>query len=90
MAEKKHSFFYCFYHIRQGKHLNYHHVLVPAEMVFDEELLTRLEGDGYVYYLMAKVPVLMTETETKTIINRPLIMDGESLWKRLKKNRSLK
>jgi hypothetical protein len=90
MTEKKSSFIYCFYHIRQGKHLNYHHVLIPVECVSDENLLQRLEGDGYVYYLMSIVPILLTESEQKSPINRPLIMDGESLWKRMKKNRSLK
>lgn len=90
MSEQKRSFYYCFYHIRQGGHVNYHHVLIPAELVSEEAKLKRLEGDGYVYYLMSLVPILLNESETRSIINRPLIMDGESLWKRLKKsNRSL-
>lgn len=90
MSERKSSFYYCFYHVRQNKHLNYHHVLIPAEHVEDEVQLKKLEGDGYIYYLMSLVPVLLTESEMRTPINRPLIMDGESLWKRLKKsNRSL-
>lgn len=85
-AEKKGIYLFCFYHIRQGKHLNYHHVLIPAEMVMEEKALERLDGDGYVYYLMSCVPVLLTASEIRSDIIKPLIMDGESLWKRLKKN----
>lgn len=85
-AERKAIYLFCFYHIRQGKHLNYHHVLIPADFVEDEEALKKLDGEGYVYYLISCVPVLLTESEAKSQIAKPLIMDGESLWKRLKKN----
>lgn len=85
-AEKKGIYLFCFYHIRQGKHLNYHHVLILSEMVHEEDALKRLDGDGYVYYLMSCVPVLLTASDIKNEILRPLIMDGESLWKRMKKN----
>lgn len=86
MAEKKKLFLFCFYQIRQNGHLNFHHVLIPLELIEDDRALRRLDGDGYVYYLMSQVPVLLTSSEMKSEINRPLIMDGESLWKRLKKN----
>jgi hypothetical protein len=87
MTETKYSFLFCFYNIRQGKHVNYHHVLIPAELITNEEYLKRLEGDGYEYLLFSQVPILLTETERRSDINKPLIMDGESLWKRIKKNR---
>jgi hypothetical protein len=86
-TETKYSFLYCFYNVRQKKHVNYHHVLIPAELITNEEYLKRLEGDGYEYLLFSQVPILLTETERRSDINKPLIMDGESLWKRLKKNR---
>jgi len=86
-SEKRDLFFYCFYRIQQGKHLNYHHVLIPAELITNEEYLKRLEGDGYIYYLTSQVSVLLNQSERRSDINKPLIMDGESLWKRLKKNR---
>jgi hypothetical protein len=85
MGESKEIFLLCFYHIRQGGHVNYHHVVIPSRLVTDEEVLKRLEGDGYTYYLMSSVPVLLTLSEQKNDIIKSLIMDGESLWKRLKK-----
>jgi hypothetical protein len=86
---RKRTFLYCFYQIRQNKHVNFHHVLIPLDLITNEEYLKNLKGDGYEYFLMSQVPILLSESEYRSEINRPLIMDGESLWKRMKRNRSL-
>ena len=63
--------------------MHYHHVIIPAE---DESLIVDLETDQYTYFLKSIRPLDLSEKDKELLIIRGLIMDGESLFKRIKKS----
>lgn len=76
------KYFFCFYHIYQGEHINYHHVIIETD---DLEEVQTLEAPGYQYILMSSSEIFLTERDMKMDLIKSLMMDGESLLKRLKK-----
>jgi hypothetical protein len=76
-------YYYCFYHIFSVKHTNYHHVIMRLTEEELEQVKT-LDADSYQYCLISAQPVFLDEEDAAELINRGLIMDGESLLKRFK------
>lgn len=75
-------FYLCFYHVYFGHHVNYHHVLISES---EEEHITDLNAGEYLYNLRSRVPMKLTSEELGNAVIKGLVMDGESLTKRLKK-----
>lgn len=80
---KTESFYYCFYHVYTVKHVNYHHVILKLKP--DEvELVNTLDCDTYQYRLISIQQLFLDEKALAGEIIRGLVMDGESLLKRIK------
>ena len=71
----------CFYHLYIGQHVNYHHVI----MLCTPKELVNLEYNDYMYLLKSSKAVYLTPEQEGDEITHKLIMDGESLLKRIKK-----
>lgn len=79
------NYYFCFFHIHSLKHVNYHHVIIKADS--DKEI-TGICSDTYQYELISTKEIgPFSEDDLKNEVYRRLIMDGESLLKRIKKNR---
>lgn len=76
------SYYYCFYHVyAHSKHVNFHHVLMK---VFSDENIKELRGPDYSYFLFSATPVWLSEDDRRSVINKGLIQDGETLLRRFR------
>lgn len=73
--------YHCFFQVYIGAHVHYHHVIMecyPTDLV-------NLEENDYMYLLRSSKAVYLTQEDLKNEYVRGLVMDGESLLKRIKK-----
>lgn len=86
VKQSEEVFHYCFYHIYTLKHTNYHHVIMKYDPDDKEiaEVIKSLDAEQYQYKLISAQPIFLDEEKQAELIIRGLIMDGESLLKRLK------
>lgn len=71
----------CYYHIYCGQHVNYHHVIMRC----DPQEIVNLEFNEYMYLLKSSKAVYLTPELQGNNMIKGLIMDGESLLKRIRK-----
>lgn len=85
-SNEREIFYYCFYNVFTSiGHTNKHHVIISiAPSMID--VLNTIDESIYQYRLISAQPVHLDEKEAGSLIIRGLIMDGESLLKRLKRN----
>lgn len=76
-------FYYCYYHIYNLKGVHYHHVIIKIKTE-DLSLINTYDEHEYQYKLISAQAVYLDEQQQAEVINRGLIMDGESLLSKIK------
>lgn len=73
--------YFCFFQVYVGNHVHYHHVIMeclPTDLV-------NLEENSYMYLLRTSKAVYLSPEDLTNEYVRALVMDGESLLKRIRK-----
>lgn len=76
------TYLFCYFHQRCGGHLNHHHVLISKGEEVDS-----FRTKHYRYILKKVEEVSLSDEDRAQLVIKHLVMDGESLLKRIKKSK---
>lgn len=80
------NYYFCFFHIHNSKHTNYHHVIIKAESSME---IMDVVSESYRYELINVDQITnLSDNQLEDEVYKRLIMDGESLLKRIKKHKT--
>ena len=79
-------YWFCYYHQYAGKQVNYHHVIIKAEL----ETIGDIVFEDCSYFIREITQIHLSEKDTELKYYKDLIMDGESLLKKMKAATKLK
>lgn len=74
------NYWFCYYQVYIGSHVNYHHVIIRANRAEIGNVV--LEDFGY--YLREVTRIHLSEKDAELKYYKSLIMDGESLLRKMR------
>lgn len=78
-------YWFCYYHQYIGRQVNYHHVIIRAEL----EEIGNIVFEDHSYYIKEVTQIHLSDKDAELKYYRSLIMDGESLFKKMKTAKKL-
>lgn len=74
------NYWFCYYHLYIGHHINYHHVIIKA----NRDEIADITFNDYMYIVKEVTEIHLSEKDAEMKYFKNLIMDGESLLKRMR------